>query len=69
MKNYIIIGDMFHSIQMLFFREEDVSLHLVAKDFDHKVVTKTETIQDGSKLAMVAGDDRGNLFIYQQNPK
>jgi hypothetical protein len=68
-KNYIVIGDMFHSVQLLYFREEDCSLHLVAKDYEQRVITKTDLMVDGNKLNIVSADDLGNLHIFQDNPK
>ncbi len=68
-KNYIAIGDMFHSIQLLYFREEDCSIHLVAKDYDHRVIVKTDLMIDGSSLAFVTADDRGNVQLFQEKPK
>lgn len=68
-KNYIIIADMFHSVQLLYFREEDYSIHLIAKDFDHRVITKTDLMVDGSKFGIVTADDRGNVQLFQENPK
>jgi hypothetical protein len=58
---------MFHSVSMLFFREEDFSLHLVSKDFNHNILPKVDYILDGSKLGLVAADDRGNIQLFQQN--
>jgi hypothetical protein len=52
---------------MLFFREEDFSLHLVSKDFNHNILPKVDYILDGSKLGVVAADDRGNIQLFQQN--
>jgi hypothetical protein len=68
-KNNIIISDMNHSISMLSFREEDFSLHLVSKDFDSKVILKTETIIDGNKIGIIGTDDHDNIQLYQQNRK
>jgi hypothetical protein len=68
-KNNIIISDMNHSISMLSFREEDFSLHLVSKDFDSKVILKTETIIDGNKIGIIGADDHDNIQLYQQNRK
>jgi len=60
---------MFHSVQLLYFREDDFSIHLVSKDFDKRVVTNTDLIVDDNKLAIIAGDDRGNIQLFQQNNK
>jgi len=68
-KTFIIIGDMFHSVQLLYFREEDFSIHLISKDFDKRVITKTELILDDSKLGIITADDRGNIQLFQQTNK
>lgn len=68
-KSFIIIGDIFHSVQLLYFREEDYSIHLVSKDFDKRVITNVEILIDGNKLGIITSDDRGNIQLFQQNTK
>lgn len=69
MKQYIIIGDMFHSVQLLYFREDDYSIHLVSKDFDSRVILQTEALLDGPKLGILTADDRGHIQVFQQTFK
>ncbi|RYH26308.1 hypothetical protein EON65_14750 [archaeon] len=68
-KNYILVTDVFHSVQMLFFREEDNSIHLVAKDFNKRVCRDVDMIIDQQRTAMVSTDDVGNLQIFLHQPK
>jgi hypothetical protein len=68
-KNYIILADMFHSIQLLYWRAEDYSLNFVSKDYDRSVVPASSFIIDGNKLAIVAADDESNIQLFQENPR
>lgn len=58
---------MFHSVSLLYFREEDFSLHLVSKDFDYRVLLKSDLILDGNKIGIITSDDRENIQCFQQN--
>lgn len=68
-KQYIVLSDMLYSVQLLYFRDEDYSLHLVAKDFDKRVVLKTEVMVDGRHMGFVSADDGGHIQIFQNNPR
>ena len=68
-KNYIILADMYHSIQLLYWRAEDYSLNFVSKDYDRSVVPASGFIIDGNKLAIVAADDESNIQFFQENPR
>ena len=68
-KNYIILADMFHSIQLLYWRAEDYSLNFVSKDYDRSVVPASGFVIDGNKLAIVAADDESNIQLFQENPR
>jgi hypothetical protein len=65
----IIMCDMFHSVSLLYFREEDVSLHLVSKDFDHRTLPRCDFLLDGPKLGIITTDDRENIQLFQQTRK
>ncbi len=58
---------MYHSASLLYFREEDVSLHLVSKDFDSRVLLKSDVIYDGNKIGIITSDDLENIQCFQQN--
>lgn len=68
-KNYIIVSDMHHSISLLLWREEDASLNLISRDYDRGVYPSTQIIYDNSKLAILTGDDFGNLRLLQEDPR
>lgn len=68
-KQYILLSDMTVGVQLLYFREEDYSLHLVSKDFDKRVIMKTDVMLDGRHIGFVAADDGGHIQIFQNNPK
>jgi len=69
LKNFILLGDMHHSVQLLLWRPEDHSLNLISKDFEPSVALTTEFLYDGAKLGMVMGDDEGNVKVFQETPR
>jgi hypothetical protein len=60
---------MLHSISFLVWRERDLSLNFLAKDYDKSVVLSTAFIYDNAKLGIIVGDDEGNIQLMQENPK
>jgi len=68
-KNYVVLADMFHSVQLLFWRSADFSLNLISKDYDNRVYLSTSFMMDGSKLGIASADDEGNLQIRQENTR
>lgn len=68
-KNYVILADMHHSIQLLVWRSEDMTLTFISKDYDHTVIPHTSYLIDGSKLGIIITDDECNLQVFQQNAK
>jgi len=68
-KNFIMIADVCHSVEFLYWREEDKSLSFLSRDFDSCVCLSTSLIFDGSHLGMLLGDDEGNVELLQFNPK
>ena len=69
LKNFILLGDMQHSVQLLVWRPEDTSLTLIAKDYDPAVPIATGYLYDGAKLGMLMADDEGNLQMFHENPR
>lgn len=69
LKNYILLGDMHHSVQLLYWREGDHALLPVSKDYEPTVPLCTEFLYDGPKLGMLMTDDEGNLQLFQENPR
>eukprot|EP01041_Mallomonas_annulata_P000480 gene480-899_t len=68
-KNYIILADAFKSLQFLVWREEDMSLTVVAKDFEDCVCMASSFIMDGPVLALVVCDDESNMRLMRYNPR
>lgn len=69
LKNYILLGDMHHSVQLLFWREADHALLPVSRDYETSVPLRTEFLYDGTKLGMLMTDDEGNVQMFQENPR
>eukprot|EP00981_Chlorochromonas_danica_P014983 scaffold9796_cov154-Ochromonas_danica.AAC.6 len=68
-KHYLVVTDVLHSVQLLYFREEDLSLHLVAKDFNRRICREVDTLIDGDKVAFLTSDVHGGLQLFQHQPK
>jgi hypothetical protein len=66
---YILLSDTLSSVLLVYWREKDFSLHLVAKDFDTSVIVTTGAVNDHSKLGLLAADDEGNVQLFEENPK
>ena len=69
MKDFILIGDAYQSVQFVVWREEDMSLTLLAKDYDMSACVTASCIFDGDTLAFVVSDDEANIQLMRFNPK
>lgn len=69
MKNFIMIADVCHSVEFIYWREEDKSLTFLSRDFDSCVCLSTSFVFDGGHVGMLLGDDEGNIELLQFNPK
>ena len=69
MKDYILIGDAYQSVQFVVWREEDRSLTLLAKDYDRSACVAANYVFDGETLGFVVSDDEGNMQLMRFNPK
>jgi hypothetical protein len=69
MKDYILVGDAFQSVQFVVWREEDRSLTLLAKDYDRSACVAANYVLDGETLAFVVSDDEANMQLMRFNPK
>lgn len=67
--NYIVLVDVNHSIQFLVWREADMSLTLLAKDYGSHICLSTGLLIDGNRLGMLVADIYSNLQLYQFNPR
>lgn len=64
-----MLGDVYHSVQFVVWREADNSLTLLARDYNALACMSADYIRDGSMLGMVIGDDMGNIKLLQYNPR
>lgn len=69
MKNYVLIADVCNSIRFLVWREEDLTLTSISKDFDSQTVLSTSFLSDGSSLGMIVGDDEANVQLMKFDPR
>lgn len=69
MKDYILIGDAYQSVQFVVWREEDRSLTLLAKDYDKSACVAANYVLDGDTLGFVVSDDEANVQLMRFNPK
>jgi len=70
LKNFILLGDAHESVSLIYWREEDHSLHPIAHDYEPAgAVMHATYLYDGPKLGMLTVDDEGNLQLFQENPR
>ena len=69
LKNFVLVSDMTHSVQLLYWRERDSTLNFVARDYESVVNLGTGFMYDGAKLGMLTTDDDGNFQLFQENPR
>lgn len=69
MKDYILIGDACQSVQFVVWRQEDMSLTLLAKDYDRSSCVAANYVLDGDTLSFVVSDDEANMQLMRFNPK
>lgn len=67
-KDYVMIGDVYKSIQFLRWKEFERSLTLLAKDFNPLPIFATDFSISDSNLGLVAADEWKNLSIFQFSP-
>jgi cleavage and polyadenylation specificity factor subunit 1 len=68
-KNYILLSDFGHSVQLLVWREADRSLNPISRDYENCVCLSTSFVPVSTSLGMVCGDDEGNIQILQCCPQ
>ena len=68
-KNYIILSDVCNSLQFLVWREADLSLTLLSKDYDTHIFLKSAYLVDGQKMGIIMTDTESNLQMLQFNPR
>jgi len=68
-KNYILLSDFGHSVQLLVWREADRSLNPVSRDYENCVCLSTSFVPVSTSLGMVCSDDEGNIQILQCCPQ
>lgn len=68
-KNYVLLSDFGHSVQLLVWREADRSLNPVSRDYENCVCLSTSFVPVSTALGMVCGDDEGNIQILQCHPQ
>ena len=65
LKNYLLLSDLYNSISLVRWREENNSLTCIAKD-PHKVATMAaEFVYSDGEIALIAADDERNVAAYE----
>ncbi len=62
-KNFILLGDAFQSVQLLLWRDVDHSLHLIAKDYEDHEVYASQFVVDTPAVGMLAFDGEKNMQV------
>jgi cleavage and polyadenylation specificity factor subunit 1 len=69
LKNFIVVCDIHHSIQLLKYKENRRTLSLVSQDPYPVDVYTSEYMIDGNQIGIVVSDSDKNLIIYQYQPE
>ena len=67
-KDFILLGDAYSSVQFLVWRELDNSLTLLGCDYDKSHAMAISFIIDDTSLGMVVADGEQNIRLLQYNP-
>ncbi|KAK7059173.1 mRNA cleavage and polyadenylation factor subunit [Paramarasmius palmivorus] len=68
-KNLLLIGDAVKSISFVAFQEEPYKLVLLAKDVQHRCITKADFFFTESDLSLIACDEDGIISMYDYSPQ
>eukprot|EP00949_MAST-11_sp_MAST-11-sp1_P002136 g2136.t1 len=68
-KDYILVADVYKSIQFVRWRPDLYSLTMLGRDIDPLEVFSSELMVNGKSLLMVVADAHQNLRVYQYMPE
>jgi len=68
-RNFIVIADIYRSVQFLTWREQDKSLTLLAKDYEPCPITTLDILVEMPRMAIVTCDNDRNVKLLQYDPR
>ncbi|KAL4424540.1 hypothetical protein ABPG77_010120 [Micractinium sp. CCAP 211/92] len=67
-KNFVLLGDVAHSVQFVRYKDEGRQLSLLSKDFNRAAITASQFIINGSSLHLASADAAGTLRLLSYLP-
>lgn len=67
-KNFILLGDVLHSLSFLRYKDQGKQISLLSKDFGDANVRSCQFIIAGSSLHLVMSDGEGNIRCFTYTP-
>ena len=67
-RNYVLISDFMHSVQLLVWSRDEYTLTMLGKDYNPCVGLSTSFLRDHSSMGLLVGDDEGNLQMLMYAP-
>jgi cleavage and polyadenylation specificity factor subunit 1 len=68
-RDFVLFGDVMHSICFIGFQDEPYRMTLLGKDYEKMEVTCGDFIIEGESLYFAVGDGQGNLHVFQYDPE
>jgi len=68
-RDFVLFGDVMHSISFIGFQEEPYRMTLLGKDYEKMEVTCGDFVVDGEHLFFAVGDGEGNIHVFQYDPE
>jgi cleavage and polyadenylation specificity factor subunit 1 len=68
-RDFVLFGDVMHSISFVGFQEEPYRMTLLGKDYEKMEVTCGDFIIEGETLFFGVGDGQRNIHVFQYDPE
>ena len=69
MRDFVLFGDIVHSLSFVGFQEEPYRMTLLGKDYEKMEVQCGDFVVEGDALFFAVGDGQGNIHIFQYDPE
>ncbi|CAK4133867.1 unnamed protein product [Aphanomyces euteiches] len=67
-KSFIVYGDLYKSIHLLYWKPQEKTIIMLAKDYEPLSITTTEVSVMGTQLGLIASDMQANIHVMQYEP-
>lgn len=68
-RDFVLFGDVMHSICFIGFQEEPYRMTLLGKDYEKMEVTCGDFVVEGDGLFFAVADGQENIHIFQYDPE